>query len=116
MAAEASDFNFNDVVAFLVEVAALVALGAWGFHSGSNALMSWLLGLGIPAMAILLWSLFAAPKSFYDVFWAEVTVKVLVLGGGVLAAFTLVPIGLAIAFAILVAVNTMLLYVGPLAR
>jgi len=116
MAGEPTDINFNDVVAFLVEIAALVALGAWGFRSGSSPLQSWLLGLGIPTVAIVLWALFAAPRAVYDVYPAELAVKVLVLGGGVLAAFTLVPIGWAIAFAILVAVNTILLYVGPFAR
>ena len=33
-----------------------------------------------------------------------------------LASFTLLPVGWAIAFAILVAANTLLLYVGPFAR
>ncbi|MGH8828797.1 MAG: DUF2568 domain-containing protein, partial [Jiangellaceae bacterium] len=74
------------------------------------------LGLGTPAVAIVLWSLFAAPKSTYDVLAAEVAVKVLVLGGGVLATFALIPLGWAVVVAIVVAVNTVLLYVGPFAR
>ena len=115
MAVEATDVTINDVVAFLVEIAALVALGAWGFRMASGV-ASWLLGLGVPSVAIVLWALFASPKAVYDVFWAELTVKFLVLGGGVLATFTSVPIGWAIAFAILVVVNTILLYVGPFAR
>ena len=111
----ASDINFNDVLAFLIEIAALVAIGVWGFRTGSSPLQSWLLGLGAPAVAIVLWGLFAAPRAVYDVFAAELAVKTLVLGGGVLAAFTFVPVGWAIAFAFLMAANTLLVYVGPLA-
>jgi hypothetical protein len=46
----------------------------------------------------------------------RLSVKVLVLGAAALASFTLLPIGWAIAFTILVTVNTVLLYVGPFAR
>lgn len=42
--------------------------------------------------------------------------KVPVLGGGVAAAFTLIPLGWAIVTAVVVAINTMLLYIGPFAR
>ena len=47
---------------------------------------------------------------------ARLTVKVLVLGAAALASFTLLPVGWAIAFTILVVANTLLLYVGPFAR
>ena len=47
---------------------------------------------------------------------AGLTVKVVVLGAAALASFTLLPVGWAIAFTILVAANTLLLYVGPFAR
>ena len=113
---DANDITVNDVVAFLVEVAAILVLGVWGFHAGSGLVPKLLLGLGTPAVAIALWSLFAAPRSVFDVSAARLTVKVLVLGGAALASFTLLPIGWAVAFTILVAVNTILLYVGPFAR
>jgi|GEM_PF-6535071 hypothetical protein len=32
----ANDITVNDVFAFLVEVAALLSLSAWGFHTGSG--------------------------------------------------------------------------------
>jgi len=112
----ANDITVNDVVAFLVEVAALLSLSAWGFHIGSGLVTKLLLGLGTPAVAIALWSLFAAPRSVFAMPAARLTVKVLVLGAAALASFTLLPVGWAIAFTILVAANTLLLYVGPFAR
>ena len=112
----ASDVTFNDVVAFLVEVAALLVLSAWGFRGGSSLVPKVLLGLGTPTVAIALWGLFAAPRSVFAVPAARLAVKVLVLGAAALASFTLLPIGWAIAFTIIVAVNTVLLYVGPFVR
>jgi hypothetical protein len=112
----ANDIKVNDVVAFLVELAALLALSAWGFSAGTGVVPKVLLGLGTPAAAIALWSLFAAPKSIYDVPSARLSVKVLVLGAAALASFALLPIGWAVAFTIVVVVNTVLLYVGPFAR
>ena len=112
----ASDITVNDVVAFLVEVAALLALSAWGFSAGSGLVPKVLLGLGTPAAAIALWGLFAAPRSVFAVPAARLSVKVLVLGAAALASFTLLPAGWAIAFTIVVAANTVLLYVGPFAR
>jgi hypothetical protein len=111
----ANDITVNDVVAFLVEVAALLSLSAWGFDTGSGLAAKLLLGLGTPTVAIALWSLFAAPRSVFAMPAARLTVKVLVLGTAALASFTLLPVAWAIAFAILVAANTLLLYVGPFA-
>jgi hypothetical protein len=112
----AEDITVNDVVAFLVEVAAILSLTAWGFHAGSGLVAKPLLGLGTPTAAIALWSLFAAPRSVFAMPAARLAVKVLVLGAAALASFTLLPVGWAIAFTILVAANTLLLYVGPFAR
>jgi hypothetical protein len=114
--AGSADVNGNDVVAFLVELLALVALGAWGFQAGQSMAARVLLGLGAPAVAIVLWALFAAPRAAYQVPGLRLTVKVLVLGSAVLAAFALLPVGWAAAFAVVVLVNTGLMYVGPFAR
>jgi len=113
---DANEITVNDIVAFFVEVAAILALGVWGFRAGSGTVTTLLLGLGIPAVAIALWSLFAAPKSVFTMPMAGLAVKVLVLGAAALASFTLLPVGWAIAFTVLVTVNALLLYVGPFAR
>ena len=50
----------NLAVRFLLEIAALVALGYWGFdqHSG---IWRFVLGLGIPVLAAIAWGTFAVP-------------------------------------------------------
>jgi hypothetical protein len=71
-------------LAFLSEVGALVALGAWGWSAGSGA-GRWLLAAGLPLVAALLWGGYAAPRARFSVPAAAVVVKVAVLGGAVVA-------------------------------
>ncbi len=54
--------GWNDVLRFLLELAALVALAYWGFTTGSGA-TAWALGLGAPLAAATFWWLFVAPKA-----------------------------------------------------
>ncbi len=108
--------NANDAVAFVVELAALAVLCAWGVRYGGTAASRWLLGLGLPAAAALLWGLFAAPRARYGGPVTRLLVKLLVLGGAVVASFGVLPIGAAAAFAVVVAVNVTLMYAGPFAR
>lgn len=106
----------NDVVAFLVELAALAVLCAWGFQMGGSTAPRLALGLGLPAVAVVLWGLFAAPRARYDVPALRLVVKLVVLGGAATASFGVLPLGLAVAFAVVVVVNVTLMYVGPFAR
>ena len=108
--------NANDVVAFLVELAALAVLCAWGFQVGGSTAARLLLGLGLPTGAAVLWGLFAAPRARVDVPALRLVVKLVVLGGAATASFGVLPVGVAAAFAVVVAVNLTLLYVGPFAR
>lgn len=48
---------------FLLEICILVILGYWGFQTGGNTLMKFLLGLGAPILFAMIWSTFLAPKS-----------------------------------------------------
>jgi hypothetical protein len=47
----------NEAVAFFLELAAIAALAWWGWS------VSFVLGLALPGMAIVLWGLFAAPRA-----------------------------------------------------
>jgi hypothetical protein len=58
--------GWNDVLRFLLELGALVALGYWGFTTASGA-TAWLLGLGAPLGAAAFWGLFVAPKARFPV-------------------------------------------------
>ncbi|HEX5401263.1 MAG TPA: YrdB family protein [Pseudonocardiaceae bacterium] len=68
-------------LAFTLELAAIVALGYWGFHAADSTGGKFLLGIGTPVVAIVLWALFAAPKASVSspvLHWITV---VLVFGG-----------------------------------
>jgi hypothetical protein len=67
-------------------------------------------------VAVVLWGAFAAPRARVDNASLRLAVKVLVLGAGVVAGFLVLPTGWAVAFAVVVVVNLVLMYVGPLAR
>jgi hypothetical protein len=71
-------------LAFGSEVAALVVLARWGWSTGSGA-GRWLPAVGTPLLAALLWGAFAAPRARFRVPAAGAAVKVVVLGGAVVA-------------------------------
>lgn len=54
----------NLLVRFLLEICILVIFGYWGFQTGSNPLMKFLLGLGAPILFAAIWGAFLAPKSW----------------------------------------------------
>ena len=53
----------NSALAFFLELAMLIAFGYWGFHGERSTLLKWLLGIGIPLLAIVLWGFFFAPNA-----------------------------------------------------
>jgi len=48
---------------FLMELAMLAALGYWGFRSGFPLPVRWLLGIGAPLLAAVVWGTFMSPKA-----------------------------------------------------
>ncbi len=52
----------NDGLRFTLELAALASLGYWGFAEHDGA-VQWLLGLGMPLLAAVVWGAFVAPKA-----------------------------------------------------
>ncbi|WP_233521641.1 YrdB family protein [Streptomyces triticagri] len=78
-----------------------------GFATGDGPLVSAVSGIGTPAVAVLLWGMFAAPRAKYKVGVPVVlVVKALVLGGGALALYGVGHAGLAIGMGVVVVVNT----------
>lgn len=97
----------NDVVAFFVEIGALVLLGIWAWRLVPESVVGRVLAvIVVLGASAVLWGLFAAPKATYDQPVLAIAVKVLVLGGSVLAAYTILPTWVAICWAVLVVVNT----------
>ena len=48
---------------FLLELCILVIFGYWGFKTGNDTFMKFLLGLGAPILFAVVWGTFLAPKS-----------------------------------------------------
>jgi hypothetical protein len=99
----------NEGLAFLLELAALGILSWWGFSTGHGLLLHLVLGLGAPAAAITVWTLFAAPKARFQLAMPFVLlVKAVVFGSAALAYGSLGHQGPALAFAVVALVNTAL--------
>lgn len=69
----------NNLVSFLLELAMLGAISFWGFHAGNTSLIKWLLGLGIPLLVIVFWSVFMAPQANNRIAWPWLPVVSLLL-------------------------------------
>jgi len=87
-------------VAFLAELAALAALAVWGWATGGSTATRVLLAVAAPALAAVLWGLFAAPRAPVQKPALTLLVKVAVFGAAVLA---LVVIGQPVLAALLAA-------------
>jgi hypothetical protein len=98
----------NLALAFLLELCALAALGYWGVRVGGGPVTKVALGLGAPLLAAILWGLFAAPRAPVSVPLVGLGVKLLVFGSAALALYATGHRILAIAFAVLVVVNSVL--------
>jgi len=97
----------NEVLAFLLELAALACLGWWGYSVGHNAVVRTLLAAGTPLLAIVLWALFAAPKAkFRPGLPLVLLVKAMVLGGGAAALYGVGRPVMALVMAVVVVANT----------
>jgi hypothetical protein len=72
-------------VAFLAELAALAALAVWGWSAVDSTVWRLVLAVAAPAVAAVLWGVFAAPRAPVRVPVLSVLVKVLVFGAAVLA-------------------------------
>src|SRR4051794_15002332 len=56
----------NAGLALTIEVCMLWAYGAWGFRVGEGAVLHWSMMLVAVAVGIVLWAIWAAPKSRLD--------------------------------------------------
>jgi hypothetical protein len=86
-------------VAFLAELAALAALAVWGWSVPDRTVWRLLLAVAVPAVAGVLWGVFAAPRAPVQVLALTLLVKLVVFGGAVLALFATGHPRLAIALA-----------------
>lgn len=99
----------NFALLFLLELVALAAIGWWGFKTGSG-MSSWLLGLGIPAGAAVLWGMYAAPHAVQDIPWMAVAVKVLVFSDATVALLICAGPRWALIFATVLVLNLIIVH------
>ncbi len=104
--------GINLAVRFLLEICVLIAVGYWGFKTGSGWLLKILLGIGLPVLIAMVWGMFGAPKSAYQFHGLTLLgLEALVFGSGVLALFLTGSNSLAWIFALLLIVNKVLLVI-----
>ena len=99
--------GINLVVAFLLELGAVVAYAWWGFVVGPNLPAKIALGLGVPALAIVVWAIFGAPKSQTHLEGAAyLALQAVFFGGAALALYAAGQHVAGIAFAVIALVNS----------
>ena len=95
----------NDILRFFLEIFAVVSLAIWGFASWP---FPWniVVGIALPAFAILLWALFRSPKAVFSVdVFGKAIVEIAVMGAAALAWWDLgVPV-VAVAFGLLATIS-----------
>ena len=94
----------------LLELAAVVAFGYWGFKVGGGTLARVALGIGLPILVAVVWGLFVAPRAVIPL--PRPVTFALGLAILLLAAVALAAAGrptLGVAFATIVVVNAALL-------
>ena len=102
----------NLAVRFLLELCALVALGYWGFKTGSGALTNIALGIGTPLVAAVVWGVFVAPRAPVELPGVVVLLlQVLVFGSAAAGLAATEHRTLALVFGVVVVTNAILMYV-----
>lgn len=99
--------GINLGLAFFVELAALIALGYWGFKTGQNIPVKIVLGLGAPVLGAVIWAIFGAPKSSMQLQGvAYLALQAVVFGAAAVALVAAGQRGLGIAYALVALVNS----------
>ena len=99
----------NDALRFLVEIAALLAVGYWAFHNHSSWAAKLILGIGGPLLIAAAWAIWMAPRSprrAAEGMCAVIEVVIFGLSTAALAAST--GAALAVVFAAIAAANAVL--------
>jgi hypothetical protein len=108
---------FNEGLAFLLELLMLAALAWWGYQAVGALAARIVLMVAAPALAIVIWGLFAAPRARIKLPVAGVlAVKTVIFGTAAAAVYSRGQHGLAIAFAVVAAVNMIAAAIDRAAR
>jgi Protein of unknown function (DUF2568) len=98
-------------VRFLLELAALGALGWWGWRTGGPTAVKLALAAGAPLVAATAWGLFVAPKATIVIgAWPRFGFELLVFGGAAVALLAIEETTAAEVFGVAAAANLALVY------
>jgi hypothetical protein len=104
--------SINLALSFLLELAMLIAFGYWGFNTDTSTIVHWILGLGVPLVAIVIWSIFNAPLSKRRLPRTPRTIlEASMFSLGALALAVAGQTTLAVIFAVVIVLNQILLFV-----
>jgi len=99
----------NLALAFFLELGVLAALGYWGFQTGQGTIASIALGIGAPALAVVVWWLFGAPKAKWHLNGVfRLLLEVIFFGSAAVALYAAGQHVLGVAFALVIILNTVL--------
>lgn len=103
--------NINLAIRFLLEIGALLALGYWGFRTGSEV-TRWILGIGAPLLAVVTWALFVSEKPAVELSRpVQLGIEFVVMGTAAWALATTSSRSLALVLAIGAAISGILNFI-----
>src|SRR2546425_12877524 len=101
--------NANLAMAFFLELGVLVALGYWGFQTGQGTIARIALGIGTPAVAVVVWGLFGSPQAVWHLDGAShLLLEVIFFGSAPVALFATGQHVQGVMFALVFVLNTVL--------
>ncbi|MFE3573545.1 YrdB family protein [Lysinibacillus sp. NPDC059133] len=102
----------NLVLRFLLEICVLMAFGYWGIQTGKGMFFKLLLGIGAPALFVVLWSMFGSPKATFPLSGiSHFMFEFVIFSLAALALYATGRTQLATVFTILIIINEILLSV-----
>lgn len=103
--------QLNLVFRFILELVVLVALFLWGVSVSGELIVRVVLGVGAPALAVVVWGLFVAPKASRRLPDPQrLAVEIVVFGAGVLAFLARGDVLLALLLGAAAAISLFLMY------
>jgi hypothetical protein len=108
---------FNLAMRFILEIAALIAIGYGGWHA-SEGVLRYLLAIGLPLFAAYLWGAFRTPNEPHHPThptraipgWGRLLLEALVFGGGAWGLFSAGATTLGLLFMIVTVLHYALSY------
>lgn len=106
--------SVNLAMAFLLELAVLVAVAHWGFTLPTGRVLRAIVTIGAPVLMAVLWGLFAAPRASIALHGAaSAAFQIAWFGVGALTLAAAGRTTLAIALAAVYALNSAMLLLSP---